>query len=119
MKAVFWGSVFTIYVVIAGCVKEFYPEINQTPYNVVIDGLITDQPEIYTINLFWSDPINEKTNKPMSGCEVTVHDDLGNVFFSSFVLNGLAVYFLGVLKIDELLLISPFHLENVHEIYFF
>jgi hypothetical protein len=80
MKMVSYGSVFIISLIIWGCVKEFFPEVHQSPYRVVVNGLITNQPEVYTINLFWSDPIDEKVNMPLSGCDVTVHDDLGHTY---------------------------------------
>jgi len=80
MKAVSFGSVFIISLIIWGCVKEFIPEIHQSPYLIVVDGLITNQPEVYTIKLSWSIPVREKTSVPLTGCDVTVHDDLGNVY---------------------------------------
>jgi len=80
MKAVSFGSVFIVSLIILGCVKEFIPEINESPYRVVVDGLITNQPEGYTIRLSWSNSVRETTSVPLTRCIVTVHDDLGNVF---------------------------------------
>jgi len=80
MKTVLVFTASFISLIICGCVKEFFPEIKESPYHVVIDGLITDQPEVYTIRLSWSYPVTGNTGSPMTRCDVTVHDDLGNVY---------------------------------------
>jgi hypothetical protein len=80
MKVLLSGLVLIIPLIIEGCVEKFTPEIHGTQYLPVVDGLITNQPEIYTVRLFWSIPIWEKTSVIMAGCNVTVHDDLGHVY---------------------------------------
>jgi hypothetical protein len=80
MKRFLFGLVFIILLIIAGCIEKFTPEIHGSQYLPVVNGLITNQPEVYTIRLYWSKPVLEKTIVPMSGCTVTVHDDLGNIY---------------------------------------
>ena len=80
MKVISLTLVCIITLINWGCTKEFIPEIKESPYCVVVDGLITNQPEVYTVNLSWSYPVLENTSFPMTGCEVSVLDDLGNVF---------------------------------------
>lgn len=80
MKVLLSGLVLIIPLIIASCVEKFIPEIYGTQYLPVVDGLITNQPEVYTIRLNWSIPIWEKTSVPMAGCNVTVRDDLGHVY---------------------------------------
>jgi hypothetical protein len=80
MKVLLSRLVLIISLIIAGCVEKFTPEIHGTQYFPVVVGLITNQPEVYTIRLYWSIPIWEKTSVPMAGCNVTVHDDLRHVY---------------------------------------
>ena len=80
MKVISVGFVCIISLIYWGCTKEFIPEIKDSPYRVVVDGLITNQPEVYTVKLYWSYPVLENTSYPMTGCDVSVLDDLGNVY---------------------------------------
>jgi hypothetical protein len=64
-----------------GCVTEFVPEVMEEEELLVVEGLITDQPGINTIKLSKSLPVGQKSDaRPMTGCMVTLSDDLGNVY---------------------------------------
>jgi hypothetical protein len=73
-------SVFTLIMIISGCVEKFIPETQDSHFFIVVNGIITNQPEVYTIKLSWSYPLGEKVSVPLPGCDVTVQDDLGNVY---------------------------------------
>lgn len=67
--------------IISGCVTKFLPEINEDTNLVVVEGLITDQYEPYTIKLSSSMQLGKKLNlKPLRGCTVTVTDDQNNSY---------------------------------------
>ncbi len=76
-----YGSILVLIIslMIAGCVEKFTPEIHEPQYRIVVNGLITNQPEVYTVRLSWTIPFGGKTSFPMAGCNVTVHDDLGHI----------------------------------------
>ncbi len=80
MKIISFASVLIIPLIIAGCVEKFTPSTVETPFYLVVDGLITNQPEVYTIRLSWSIPLGINTTVPLGGCDVTVHDDLGHSY---------------------------------------
>jgi hypothetical protein len=80
MKVMPYGLVLIIPLIVAGCVEKFTPEIHEPRYRIVVNGLITNQPEVYTVRLYWTIPFGGKTSFPMAGCSVTVHDDLGHIY---------------------------------------
>ena len=66
-------------IILAGsrCVSEFVPEINEENELLVVEGLITNQPEPYTIKVSRSLPVGTKTEaRPVSECVVTVTDNM-------------------------------------------
>lgn len=66
--------------IIAGCVEEFSPVLPSIKYYLVVNGLITDQPEAYTVRLSWSVTPGEKMSVPLPGCDVKVYDDEGYTY---------------------------------------
>lgn len=85
---------------INGCVKEFIPVIEEEKELLVVQGLITDTQEPYIIKLSKSLPLGEvSAARPVSGCFVTITDDLGNVVILSETLPGTYItpsYFRGL-----------------------
>ena len=77
MKKILSTFVSVIILIIAGCTEKFTPDIDEVQYIPVVEGLITDQPEVYTIRLYWSIPIGESKFIPLGRCDVEVHDDRG------------------------------------------
>ena len=60
------SSIFLIIILItAGCVEKFTPDIDEVQYFPVVEGLITNQPEVYTIRLYWSIPVGETKIIPL------------------------------------------------------
>jgi hypothetical protein len=71
----------TFILLITGCVSQFIPKTTEDQDLLVVEGLITDQKEPYTLKL--SRPFHLGTGnvaRPMIGCDVTVSDDLGQSF---------------------------------------
>lgn len=81
MKPVQQFTLFILVLLITSCITEFIPEINEERELLVVEGLITDQPGPNTIKLSKSLPLGKKSDaRPLSGCEVKISDDLGNVY---------------------------------------
>ena len=80
MKVIRHTSVLIMPLIIAGCVEKFIPSVVETQFNIVVNGLITNQPEVYIVRLSWSIPLGINTTVALGGCDVTVHDDLGNSY---------------------------------------
>jgi hypothetical protein len=65
----------------SGCITEFIPETSADQDLIVVGGIITDQPGPKSITLSTSLPLGGRSAaKPITGCNVTITDDLGNVF---------------------------------------
>jgi hypothetical protein len=63
------------------CVTTFIPKIEEEKELLVVQGMITDKDVTDTIKLSKSLPLGEKSAaRPVSGCYVTISDNLGNVF---------------------------------------
>jgi hypothetical protein len=66
-------------ILLNSCITEFIPQINEEKVLMVVEGLITDQPVPNIIKLSSSLPLGEKNEAiPLSGCSVSISDDLGN-----------------------------------------
>ena len=62
------------------CVSEFVPETEESTEMMVVQGIITDQPGINTVQLSKSQALTSKLRlNPYRGCTVTITDDLGNI----------------------------------------
>jgi hypothetical protein len=71
------------------CVTEFVPKTTEDQELLVVEGLITNRPEAYTIKL--SRPFHLGLNNvshPLSGCIISVSDDLDNSFIFSETAPG-------------------------------
>jgi len=67
-----------LFPVISGCITQFIPETDEDQDLIVVEGLITDQPEVYKIKLSRSMPLGKKSIlKPLRGCTVYIEDDQG------------------------------------------
>jgi hypothetical protein len=64
-----------------GCITQFIPDTTEDPNLVVVEGLITDQHEVYTIKVSRSMALGSTAAlRPLSGCTVTVTDDNNNAY---------------------------------------
>jgi Domain of unknown function (DUF4249) len=89
MKQVKQIILFSLLLLLCGCVVQFIPEISEDQDLLVVEGLITDRPGPDTIKLSKSMPLGLKSAaKPLSGCTVTVSDDLGNNYSLTETLAG-------------------------------
>lgn len=68
-----------LYFPLNSCIDEYWPDIG-TKYEqlLVVDGMISNQPGPYTIQLALSSNVNKPEFKPLSGYEVIIADDLNN-----------------------------------------
>ncbi len=74
-------SLLLLLLLTGGCVTKYLPEITDQKNLLVVEGMITDNPESYSIKLSISQPLGEATTRnPLQGAVVTVTDDLGNLY---------------------------------------
>lgn len=67
---------------ISGCITPFLPETDEDPNLMVVEGLITDQPEVNMVKLSRSMPLGKTAKlRPLKGCIVSITDDVGNLFY--------------------------------------
>jgi hypothetical protein len=72
---------FSFIFLINSCIVQFIPETNEDKELLVVEGLITDQPGIYTVKLSKSLPLGGKNvPRPFKGCIVRISDDLGQIY---------------------------------------
>ena len=68
-----------ILLILPGCIAKFIPAVNENKEVLVVQGLITDQPETDTIKLSKSIPFGRLSDaSPVTGSIVTISDDQGN-----------------------------------------
>ena len=74
-----------------GCITQFIPHTSEDKKILVVEGLITDQPDTNIIKLSNSLPLGiRNVANPLKGCIVTISDDLGNTF--SFTETAAGIY---------------------------
>jgi hypothetical protein len=89
MRYLRYKILFSIIILLSGCVSEFIPETDEDQQLLVVEGIITDQNEAYTIKLSKSLPLGERGSAaPLSRCNVTITDDLGNVYIARETVAG-------------------------------
>lgn len=68
-------------VLLSSCITQFIPQTNEDKKLLVVEGLITNLPDTNIIFLSESLPLGTKaSSNPVSGCIVTISDDLGNSY---------------------------------------
>jgi hypothetical protein len=73
--------VLLFFLIISGCITQFVPETDEDQNLLVVEGLITDKPEVNKIKLSRSMPLGKRTTlKPLKGCTVSITDDQGNTY---------------------------------------
>jgi hypothetical protein len=73
--------ILALLILLSGCISEFVPRTTQDQEMLVVEGLITNRPETYTIKL--SAPFHLGSNNvshPISGSDVWVTDAMNNSF---------------------------------------
>ncbi len=106
--------ILLIVLVLNSCVEPYDPIINETQEVMVIDGMISDRPGRHTVTVSRSTPYNNPVFEPVSGCVVSVQDNLGHIEFYTESWEDAGVYeanleepFLGVDKIYSLQVVTP------------
>ena len=81
MKNILQISIVSFLLLFSSCITEFIPQTNNDKNLLVVEGLMTDKPEVYTIKLSRSMPMGTSIlAKPLTGCVVKITDDLGGSF---------------------------------------
>jgi hypothetical protein len=76
MKYIKHIIIFPAILLISSCITQFIPDAAEEKELLVVEGLITDQPEINTIKLSLSRPLGKKNiPRPLAGCIVSVVED--------------------------------------------
>src|SRR5664279_1459377 len=89
MKSIQKIKLISLLLLLNSCVTQFIPKVNEDKELLVVEGLITDQPDTNTIKLSKSLPLGKRSvANPVQGCNVTISDDLGNIFSLSEVAPG-------------------------------
>jgi hypothetical protein len=92
MKLLINLILFTVLLYVSSCVTKFIPETGENRELVVVEGLISNQPEPDTIKLYKSTPLGTRTRKsPIEYCTVIIEDNLGGVFYLSETGQGIYV----------------------------
>jgi len=77
-----WKILLTSFILLfSSCISQFVPQTTGDRELLVVEGLITDKPEAYTIKL--SRPFHlgiSNVARPISGCDVSISDDMGQLF---------------------------------------
>lgn len=75
-----------VILIISGCITSFVPETDEDPDLLVVEAMITDQPEAFQIRLSRSIPLGDRVSptdrlKPVAGRPVFIIDDQGNNYW--------------------------------------
>lgn len=73
-----WFGIFILLLISYSCVEDYWPEIEKYEELLVVDGMITNEPGPYTIELSKSTPIYNSQKVPYSGCIVMIKELDGN-----------------------------------------
>jgi hypothetical protein len=62
------------------CIEKLELPLNDSELRIVVDGLVTDQPGPYTVNIFRTSPLQDKYTAPfpVNDAVAIISDDLGN-----------------------------------------
>jgi len=81
MKSIKYINVILVFLIISGCITQFIPETEENQELLVVEGLITDKPEVCKIKLSTSMRLGKKAVvKPLKGCTVFIEDDLSGMY---------------------------------------
>jgi len=76
-------------IITASCIKEYSPVIEAGDIKkLVVSGAILDNRQIQTVNITRTSPVRVPDYIPVTGCQVTVTNNLGNSFTYTDMGNG-------------------------------
>ncbi len=104
--------VLLLLLVCGSCIEPYEPVINDSQDVLVISGAVTDQPGFHYVAISSSAPYNVPEVRPISGCVVSVEDELGDIRVYEEQEPGLYEVnldraFLGVGKSYSLYVVTP------------
>jgi len=71
---------FILLVFIISCEESYWPDLGDKYQNImVVEGMITNEPGPYIIQLSKTTSVENPLYKPVEGCKVIIGDDLGNL----------------------------------------
>ena len=70
---------FLVLVTQNSCIDEYWPEVDGYQNLLVVDGMITDGPGPFVVNLSLSSNLNWPHHEPLSNCSVSILDNTGAV----------------------------------------
>ena len=89
MKLIPYILLFSFLLLISSCITQFIPQVTEDKEILVVEGLVTDQPEEYVIKLSMSLPLGSKsTARPLKGSIVSILDDMGTSFPLKETISG-------------------------------
>jgi hypothetical protein len=93
MKALRLLVILLILLISDGCIINYVPKISDYEEVLVVEGLITDQPGVYTIKISKSQPMWKKQYpQPLTGCIVSISDDLGKTYNLKEITSAFGIY---------------------------
>ncbi len=86
-------SIYTLVLLLGSCITEYQPDIKSLPRSLVVEGVITDQPGPYTIQLTQTtDYTNAGINLRATNATVTIADNAGTTETLTEISPGSGVY---------------------------
>jgi hypothetical protein len=81
MKIIRQIVILLILIIDGSCIRNYVPSVSDYEEVLVVEGLITDQPEVNTIRISKSQPLWKRLHpKPLTGCIVKISDDQGQIY---------------------------------------
>ncbi len=86
MRKIYIYIILAVVLIISGCITSFVPETDEDPELLVVEAMITDQAEAFSIRLSKSMPLGERVLpstrlRPVSGYTVFISDDHDNYYW--------------------------------------
>lgn len=89
MKHLPYIFLISFLLLLSGCITQFIPQVTEDKEILVVEGLVTDQPEAYVIKLSMSLPLGSKgTARPLKGSIVSISDDLRTSYSLKETVSG-------------------------------
>jgi len=89
MKVLLLLTLLSFTFLFSTCVDPFDPDIDGEGRKLVVDGLITNLPDAYTVRLTYSEPYNnDSLTLPVTNATVYITDDLNKRFDLSYTRQG-------------------------------
>tara|TARA_B110000046_G_scaffold214_1_gene297 strand:- start:1628 stop:2764 length:1137 start_codon:yes stop_codon:yes gene_type:complete len=73
---------------LTSCVEPFILDSNDSEELLVVEGIVSNQPGPYVVNLSLSSPIDEIKYRPLSDCEVYIEDEYSNSYSLQEIESG-------------------------------